>query len=139
MNSVMKAWPVIGLIFAAAIFATIPISTQVTPRGVELSVDQAQAVTYGRYRRVNRRLLRRGEALTPRAPVLGRPWGASYAAGSAAAAAGYYDASYYRAGYRTGYPYPSGFVYWGVPYEGYGGYYDVVPRVGRFYYGSFYP
>ena len=134
MNSVMKAWSVIGLIFAAAIFATIPISTQVTPRGVELSVDQAQAVTYGRYRRVNRRLLRRGVALTPWAAVLGRPWayrGAGYAASSAAA--GYYGAGYY------GYPYPAGFVYWGVPYEGYGGYYDVVPRVGRFYYGSFYP
>jgi len=131
----MKPWSVLGLLFGAAILATIPVSTQVTPRGVELSVDQAQAVTYGRYRRVNRRLLRRGEALTPRAAVLGRPWGASYAAGSAAAAAGYYDASYYRAGY----PYPSGFVYYGVPYGGYGGYYDVVPRVGRFYYGSFYP
>jgi hypothetical protein len=37
----MKAWSVIGLLFAAAIFATIPISPQVTPRGVELSVDQA--------------------------------------------------------------------------------------------------
>ena len=60
MNSVMKAWSVIGLIFAAAIFATIPISPQVTPRGVELSVDQAQAITYGRYRRVTRRAYRRG-------------------------------------------------------------------------------
>ena len=38
----MKAWSVIGLLFAAAIFATIPISAQVTPRGVELSVDQAK-------------------------------------------------------------------------------------------------
>ena len=32
---------VIGLLFAAAIFATVPISAQVTPRGAELSVDQA--------------------------------------------------------------------------------------------------
>jgi hypothetical protein len=55
----MKAWSVIGLLFAAAIFATIPISPQVTPRGVELSVDQAQAITYGRYRRVHRRVYRR--------------------------------------------------------------------------------
>src|SRR2546427_9843747 len=55
----MKAWSVIGLLFAAAIFATIPISPQVTPRGVELSVDQAQAITYGRYRRVHRRGFRR--------------------------------------------------------------------------------
>ena len=33
----MKAWSVIGLLFAAAIFATIPISAQVTPRGLELN------------------------------------------------------------------------------------------------------
>jgi hypothetical protein len=55
----MKAWSVIGLLFAAAILATIPISPQVTPRGVELSLDQAQAITYGRYRRVHRRVYRR--------------------------------------------------------------------------------
>jgi hypothetical protein len=55
----MKAWSVIGLLFTAAIIATIPVSPQVTPRGVELSVDQAQAGTYGRYRRVNRRVYRR--------------------------------------------------------------------------------
>ena len=39
----MKAWSVIGLLFGAAMFATIPISPQVTTRGLELSVDQAQA------------------------------------------------------------------------------------------------
>jgi hypothetical protein len=55
----MKAWSVIGLLFAAAIFATIPISPQVTPRGVELSVDQAQAVTYRRARVTARRVGRR--------------------------------------------------------------------------------
>jgi hypothetical protein len=55
----MKAWSAIGLLLGAAILATIPISPQVTPRGVELSVDQAQAVTYGRYRRVTRRAYRR--------------------------------------------------------------------------------
>ncbi len=43
----MKAWSVIGLLFTAAILATIPISPQVTPRGVELSVDQAQASLTG--------------------------------------------------------------------------------------------
>jgi len=47
----MKAWSVIGLLFTGAIIATIPISPQVTPRGVELSVDQAQAATYRHYRR----------------------------------------------------------------------------------------
>ena len=36
----MKAWSVIGLLFAAMIFAMVPISPQVTPRGVELRVDQ---------------------------------------------------------------------------------------------------
>jgi hypothetical protein len=55
----MKAWSVIGLLFAVAILATIPISPQSTPRGVELRVDEAQAVTYGRYRRVHRRAYRR--------------------------------------------------------------------------------
>ena len=54
----MKAWSVIGLLFAAAIFATIPISPQLTPRGVELSVNQAQAIL-GHWRRVNRRVNRR--------------------------------------------------------------------------------
>src|SRR6516225_3764729 len=70
MNPLMRAWSVIGLLFMAAIFATIPISPQVTQRGLEVSVDQAQAVTYGRNRRVNRRLLRRGAALTPLAAAL---------------------------------------------------------------------
>jgi len=55
----MKAWSVIGLLFAAALFATVPISPQVTPRGLELSVDEAKAVTYGHYRRVHRRVYRR--------------------------------------------------------------------------------
>jgi hypothetical protein len=45
----MKAWSVIGLLFAAAIFATIPISPQVTPRGVELRVGHAQADFGGRF------------------------------------------------------------------------------------------
>jgi hypothetical protein len=51
----MKGWSIIGLLFAAAIIATIPLSPQVTPRGVELSVDQARAATYRHYRRVYRR------------------------------------------------------------------------------------
>jgi hypothetical protein len=54
----MKAWSVIGLLFGAAMFATIPITPQVTPNGLELSVDQAQAY-YGHYRRVHRRVYRR--------------------------------------------------------------------------------
>ena len=54
----MKAWSVIGLLFGAAMFATIPITLQVTPSGLELSVDHAQAY-YGHYRRVHRRVYRR--------------------------------------------------------------------------------
>src|SRR5260370_30358148 len=66
-NTVMKAWSVIGLLFAAAIFATIPISAQVTPRGLELSVDAAKAITYGHARRVSRRVERREFRQTRRA------------------------------------------------------------------------
>jgi len=58
----MRASSIVGLLFAAVVLATIPVSPQVTPRGVELSVDQAQAVTYRRARvtarRVNRRVYR---------------------------------------------------------------------------------
>ena len=92
----MNAWSVIGLLFAAAILATIPISPQVTPRGVELSVDQAQAVTYGRYRRVTRRAYRRS--------------GRYAAAGSGPAAASYGAAGYRVVHYdRSCAIYPSGF------------------------------
>ena len=33
--------------FAATIFVTMPLSPQVTSRGLSLNVDQAQAITYG--------------------------------------------------------------------------------------------
>ena len=49
----------IGLLFAAAMFATVPISPQVTSRGVAVNVDGAHAFTYGHARRVNRRMDRR--------------------------------------------------------------------------------
>jgi hypothetical protein len=89
----MKLWSIIGLLFTVAILATMPISPQVTQRGVELRVDQAQAITYGRYRRVTRRAYRR----------------AGYAAaGLSAAAAGYYGAGYYGGYYGApGYGYYS--------------------------------
>ena len=89
----MKAWSVIGLLFAGAIFATIPISPQVTSRGVQLSVDQAQAQTYGRYRRVTRRYYRR------------------------AYRRGYYGGYYGAPSFYGGY---GGYGYYGRPY--YGGY-----------------
>jgi hypothetical protein len=40
----------VSLLFAAAIFATIPISPQVTMRGIELGVDEAKAITVGAHR-----------------------------------------------------------------------------------------
>jgi hypothetical protein len=95
----MKAWSVIGLLFTAAILATIPVSPQVTPRGVELRVDQAQAITYGRYRRVNRRYYRRAYR---------RGYYGGY---------GYYGRPY---GYYGGYGGYGGYGYYGRPY--YGGY-----------------
>jgi hypothetical protein len=63
----MKTWSVIGLLFAAMIFATVPISPQVTSRGVAVNVDAAQALTYGHARRVNRRVERRDYRQTRRA------------------------------------------------------------------------
>jgi hypothetical protein len=63
----MKAWSIVGLVFAATIFATIPLSPQVTSRGLALNVDQAQAITYGHARRVSRRVDRRDFRQTRRA------------------------------------------------------------------------
>jgi hypothetical protein len=99
----MKAFSVVGLLFAAAIFATIPISPQVTPRGVELSVDRAQAITYGRYRRVHRRVYRRAY----RSAYYGGAPSYYYSAPS------YYGArSYYGAPYFYGAPSYFGRRYW---------------------------
>jgi hypothetical protein len=100
----MKAWSIISLLFAAAILATIPISPQVTPRGLELRVDEAGAVTYGRYRRVHRRAYRR-----------------AYRSGYYSGAPSYYYGapSYYGARSYYGYGAPS---YYGGPsfYIGFG-------------------
>ena len=63
----MKVCSLVGLLFAATVLATIPVSPQVTPRGVELSVDQAQAVTYRRARVTARRVDRRDYRQTRRA------------------------------------------------------------------------
>jgi hypothetical protein len=43
----MRVWTIAGLLFTAAILATIPVSPQPTQRGVELRVDQAQATASG--------------------------------------------------------------------------------------------
>ena len=105
----MKAWTVIGLLFAATIFAMVPISPQVTPRGVELSVDQAQAITYRRARVTARRVGRRAYR------------GAAYAVGAGAV-------GYGLGGYYGGYGYPA--YSYSAPYAtnygagyGYGSYY----------------
>ena len=63
----MKVCSLVGLLFAATVLATIPVSPQLTQRGVELSVDQAQAVTYRRARVTARRSDRRDFRQTRRA------------------------------------------------------------------------
>src|SRR4029450_5648970 len=109
-NPVMKAWSVIGLLFAAAILATIPVSPQATPRGLELRVDEAGAVTYGRYRRVHRRVYRRSYRYARRA------YPSAYYSG---APSYYYGAPSYYYGARSYYGAPS---YYGGPgfYFGFG-------------------
>ena len=113
----MKAWTVIGLLFTATIFAMVPISPQVTPRGVELSVDQAQAITYRRARVTARRVGRRAYR------------GATYAVGAGAVGYGVgayyggygYPAYSYSAPYATNYGagYGYGSYYGGYGYPGY--------------------
>ena len=64
----MRVSSIVGLLFAAVMLAIIPVSPQVTPRGgVELSLDQAQAVTYRRARVTARRVDRRDYRYTRRA------------------------------------------------------------------------
>ena len=96
----MKAWSVIGLLFAAAILATVPVSPQVTSSGVELSLDQAQAQTYRRARVTARRVGRRSYRYARRA----------YRRGYAVAPS-YYGASSYGYGSGYGYGYPSSYGY----------------------------
>jgi hypothetical protein len=55
----MRASSIVGLVFAAVVLAMIPVSPEVTPRGVELSVDRAEAITYRRARVTARRVDRR--------------------------------------------------------------------------------
>ena len=63
-----RVFSLLGLAIASGLVsATIPVSPQVTPRGVELSVDQAQAVTYRRARVTARRVDRRDYRYTRRA------------------------------------------------------------------------
>jgi hypothetical protein len=96
----MKAWSAVSLLFTAAILSTMPVSPQVTPRGVELSVDQAQAqTTSGRYRQATRRPY--GRARYTVTPVYGAT-AAEYDYGGAAYGYGV-------AGYRVE---PAGYGRW---------------------------
>jgi len=63
----MRAFSIVGLLLAAVVLATIPVSPQVTSRGMELRVDEAQAVTYWRARVTTRRVVRRTYRHTRRA------------------------------------------------------------------------
>jgi hypothetical protein len=47
------------ILLAALVLIAIPVSPQITPRGVELSVDHADAYTYRRARVTTRRVVRR--------------------------------------------------------------------------------
>jgi hypothetical protein len=106
----MKAWSLIGLLFAAAILVTVPVSPQVTSSGVELSLDQAQAQTYRRARVTARRVGRRSYRYARRA----------YRRGYAVAPS-YYGASSYGYGSGYGYGYPSSYGYgYGYPSIGFG-------------------
>lgn len=62
-----RVFSLLGLAASGLVLATIPVSPQVTPRGVELSVDQAQAYTYRRARVTARRVDRRDFRQTRRA------------------------------------------------------------------------
>ena len=104
----MKVCSIIGLLFAAAILATVPMSPQVTSSGVELSLDQAQAQTYRRARVTARRVGRRSYRYARRA----------YRRGYAVAPS-YYGASSYGYGSGYGYGYPSSYGY-GYPSIGFG-------------------
>ena len=110
----MKAWSVVGLLFAAVILATVPVSPQVTSRGVELSVDQAQAQTYRRARVTARRVGRRSYRYARRAYRRGAYYGAApsyYGYGAAPSYYGGYTYGHarrvtrrvYRRAYRRGY------------------------------------
>jgi uncharacterized membrane protein len=108
----MRVWTIISLLFTAATLATIPVSPQATQRGVELRVDQAQAITYGRYRRVTRRAYRRAAYAAPVASVVvygyGSPYYSSYYAPQPYSS--YYRPAYVRTvSYR--FPPPSGSYY----------------------------
>ena len=105
----MKVWSTIGLVFTAAIIATIPISPQVTPSlGLGLSVDQAQAqVTYGQARRMARRDYRRSNY-------------------------GYYYGGGQSVGGGGGQGYAPSYGFYGAPgYSGYSGFYSAP----GYYYG----
>ena len=107
----MRVWTIIGLLFTAATLATIPVSPQTTQRGVELRVDQAQAITYGRYRRVTRRAYRRAAYAAPAASVVVYGYGSYYGYGSPYYSS-YYAPQPYPSYYRpvrvrnVSYPYP---------------------------------
>ena len=123
----MKAWSVIGLLFAATIFAMVPISPQVTPRGVELSVDQAQAITYRRARVTARRVGRRAYRGAVYAGAVGYGVGAYYGGygypAYSAPTAPSYGTGYGYGSYYGGYSYPSySYAGYGYPAYGYGGY-----------------
>jgi hypothetical protein len=109
----MKAWSIIGLLFAAAILAAVPLSWQVTPRGsLELTINKAEAYTYGRARRITRRTYRRAYR---RAVYYGAPSYYGYGPSVGYGGYGYGGPSYGYGGYGYGGP---GYGYGGYGYGG---------------------
>jgi len=85
----MKVW---AMVLFVAMATAIPVSVQHTSRGVELTVDHADAYTYRRARVTYRRAYRRGYRRAY--------YGAAYSAG------------YYGYGYGYRYPYYGYRRYW---------------------------
>jgi hypothetical protein len=121
----MRVWTIIGLLFTAATVATIPVSPQTTQRGVELRVDQAQAITYGRYRLVTRRAYRRAAYAAAAAGVAGYGYGSPYYSS-------YYAPQPYLSYYR---PVDVRTVYY--PYPPPGGSYYLAPFASVNSYGQY--
>ena len=107
----MKAWSIIGLVFTAAIIATIPISPQVTP-----SLGLGLSVTYGQARRMARRDYRRS----------------NYGFYGAPGYSGYYYGGGQSVGGGGGQGYAPSYGFYGAPgYSGYSGFYSAP----GYYYG----
>ena len=109
----MRVFSLAGLLLAAAVMVTIPVSPRAsTHGGFELKLDTAEAQTYRRARVTARRYDRRAYRYDRRSY-----YGAPYGYGSSS----YYGSPYYGSSgyYGSGYGYGGGYGYgYGRPYYG---------------------